>query len=147
MTTTAQPDVTGVPAPASSPRLSGHAAPRRRWRALACLCLSLVLITANNSSLNVNLPVLQRALGSSNSGLQWIVDAYSLVFAGLLLPAGALADRYGRKTALQFGLVVFGGGSFLFGSGDFCLISVPPTRSKMEINFGYRTRGNAVTHL
>ena len=111
MTTTAQHDVTGFPAPASSPQLSGHAAPRRRWWALACLCVSLVLITANNSSLNVNLPVLQRALGSSNSGLQWIVDAYSLVFAGLLLPAGALADRYGRKTALQFGLVVFGGGS------------------------------------
>jgi EmrB/QacA subfamily drug resistance transporter len=80
----------------------------RRWWTLACLCLSLVLIVANNSSLNVNLPVLQRALGSSNSGLQWLVDAYSLVFAGLLLPAGALADRYGRKTALQVGLVVVG---------------------------------------
>ncbi len=80
----------------------------RRWWALGCLCLSLVLIVANNSSLNVNLPVLQRALGSSNSGLQWLVDAYSLVFAGLLLPAGALADRYGRKTALQLGLIVVG---------------------------------------
>ena len=52
--------------------------------------------------------MLQRALGSSNSGLQWLLDAYSLVFAGLLLPAGALADRYGRKTALQLGLVVLG---------------------------------------
>ena len=72
----------------------------------ACACL--VLIVANNSSLNVNLPVLQRALGSSNSGLQWLVDAYSLVFAGLLLPAGALADRYGRKSALQLGLAVVG---------------------------------------
>jgi MFS family permease len=61
----------------------------RRWWTLACLCLSLVLIVANNSSLNVNLPVLQRALGSSNSGLQWLVDAYSLVFAGLLLPFDA----------------------------------------------------------
>src|SRR5690242_16801024 len=85
----------------------------QRWWTLACLCLSLVLIVANNSSLNVNLPVLQRALGSSNSGLQWIVDAYSLVFAGLLLPAGALADRYGRKTALQFGLVVLGSASLV----------------------------------
>ena len=80
----------------------------RRWWTLGCLCLSLVLIVANNSSLNVNLPVLQRALGSSNSGLQWLVDAYSLVFAGLLLPAGALADRYGRKSALQLGLAVVG---------------------------------------
>jgi EmrB/QacA subfamily drug resistance transporter len=79
-----------------------------RWWALGCLCLSLVLITANNSSLNVNLPSLQRALHASNSELQWVVDAYGLVFAGLLLPAGALADRYGRKAALQLGLTVFG---------------------------------------
>jgi MFS transporter, DHA2 family, integral membrane protein len=86
-------------------------ADNRRWWALGCLCLSLVLIVANNSSLNVNLPILQRALGSSNSGLQWLVDAYSLVFAGLLLPAGALADRYGRKTALQLGLLVVGAAS------------------------------------
>ena len=85
----------------------------RRWWALGCLCLSLVLITANNSSLNVNLPSLQRALHASNSELQWVVDAYGLVFAGLLLPAGALADRYGRKAALQLGLAVFGLASFL----------------------------------
>jgi EmrB/QacA subfamily drug resistance transporter len=75
---------------------------------LGVLCLSLVLIVANNSSLNVDLPVLQRTFDASTSSLQWLVDAYSLVFAGLLLPAGALADRYGRKTALQLGLVVFG---------------------------------------
>src|SRR3954453_21056901 len=85
----------------------------RRWWALGCLCLSLVLITANNSSLNVNLPSLQRALHASNSELQWVVDAYGLVFAGLLLPAGALADRYGRKAALQIGLTVFGLASLL----------------------------------
>lgn len=92
----------------ASPPPGGGAIHDRRWWTLAVLCLSLVLIVANNSSLNVNLPVLQRALGSSNSGLQWLVDAYSLVFAGLLLPAGALADRYGRKTSLQLGLLVFG---------------------------------------
>ncbi len=86
---------------------------RRRWWTLGVLCLSLVLIIANASALNVNLPVLQRAFNSSNSGLQWVVDAYSLVFAGLLLPAGALADRYGRKTALQFGLVVMGAASLV----------------------------------
>jgi EmrB/QacA subfamily drug resistance transporter len=80
----------------------------RRWWTLAVLCLSLVIIVASNSSLNVALPSLQRHLHASTSSLQWIVDAYSLVFAGLLLPAGALADRYGRKPALQFGLVVFG---------------------------------------
>jgi EmrB/QacA subfamily drug resistance transporter len=80
----------------------------KRWWALSVLCLSLVLIVAANSSLNVTLPSLQRALNATPSGLQWTVDVYSLVFAGLLLPAGAAADRYGRKTALQLGLVVFG---------------------------------------
>ena len=80
----------------------------RRWMILAVLCLSLLLIVAANSSLNVALPDIQGALGSTPSQLQWMVDAYSLTFAVLLLPAGALADRYGRKTALQFGLVVFG---------------------------------------
>lgn len=78
----------------------------KRWWTLAVLCLSLVLIVANNASLSVNLPSLQKALHASDSGLQWIVDVYSLIFAGLLLPAGALTDRYGRKTALQLGLVV-----------------------------------------
>jgi EmrB/QacA subfamily drug resistance transporter len=97
-----------VAAPGDPDVGADSAAYDRRWWALGCLCLSLVLIVANNSSLNVNLPVLQRALGSSNSGLQWLVDAYSLVFAGLLLPAGALADRYGRKSALQLGLTVVG---------------------------------------
>jgi EmrB/QacA subfamily drug resistance transporter len=83
----------------------------RRWWTLGCLCLSLVLISANFSSLNVNLPLLQRAFNASTSGLQWAVDAYGLLFAAMLLPAGALADRYGRKTALQFGLAVIGAGS------------------------------------
>ena len=91
---------------------------QRRWWTLACLCLSLVLIVANVSSLNVNLPVLQRALNSSNSGLQWIVDAYGLVFAALLLPAGAIADRHGRKTALQLGLVVMGTASLIAMAAD-----------------------------
>lgn len=79
----------------------------RRWWILGVLCLSLLLIVAGNSSLNVALPDMQASLRSSPSQLQWIVDAYSMVFAVALLPAGALADRFGRKTALQVGLVVF----------------------------------------
>lgn len=79
----------------------------RRWWTLAVLCLSLLLIVAGNSSLNVALPSIQEALRSSQSQLEWMVDAYSIVFAGLLLPAGALADRFGRKWALQGGLIVF----------------------------------------
>jgi EmrB/QacA subfamily drug resistance transporter len=83
----------------------------RRWWALAVLCLSLVLITLDNTVLNVALPTLSRDLHASTSELQWIVDSYQLVFAGLLFTAGSLADRYGRKGMLTLGLVVFGAGT------------------------------------
>lgn len=79
----------------------------RRWLALAVLCLSLVLIVLDNTVLNVALPTLVRDLGASTTQLQWIVDAYVIVFAGLLLTAGALGDRFGRRRALQLGLVIF----------------------------------------
>ncbi len=84
-----------------------------RWRILAILCLSLVIIVAGNASLNVALPTLVRELDATQTQLQWIVDAYALVFAGLLLPAGALGDRYGRKGALQLGLGVFAAAALL----------------------------------
>ncbi len=80
---------------------------QRRWQTLAVLCLSLVLVVAGVSSLNVALPAIVRDLGASGSQLQWMVDGYSLAFAALLLPAGALGDRFGRKGALQFGLIVY----------------------------------------
>jgi EmrB/QacA subfamily drug resistance transporter len=83
----------------------------RRWWTLGVLCLSLVMIVMANASLNVALPTLARDLDAGSSELQWIVDAYSLVFAGLLLTAGALGDRYGRRLALNGGLVVFGAAS------------------------------------
>jgi EmrB/QacA subfamily drug resistance transporter len=83
----------------------------RRWWALAVLCLSLVLITLDNTVLNVALPTLVRDLHASTSELQWIVDSYQLVFAGLLFSAGSMADRYGRKGTLSLGLVVFGSGT------------------------------------
>ncbi len=85
----------------------------RRWWALVVLCLSLVLITLDNTVLNVALPTLSRDLHASTAQLQWIVDGYQLVFAGLLFTAGSLADRYGRKGMLQLGLVVFGVGTLL----------------------------------
>ena len=75
---------------------------------LAALCVSLVVITANLSMLNVGLPTLARDLNTSNTSLEWIIDSYTLVFAGLLLSAGALGDRFGRKLMLTFGLGVFG---------------------------------------
>ncbi len=75
------------------------------------LCLSLVIITLDNTILNVALPTLQDQLHATNSQLQWMVDSYTLVFAGLLLSAGSLGDRFGRKGALQLGLAIFALGS------------------------------------
>jgi EmrB/QacA subfamily drug resistance transporter len=84
---------------------------QRRWWALLVLCLSLVVLGMDNTILNVALPTLARDLGATASQLQWMVDAYILVFAGLLLTMGALGDRFGRKLALNVGLLVFVAGS------------------------------------
>ena len=85
----------------------------RRWWTLVVLSASLLVIGLDNTILTVALPTLERDLGATSSQLQWIVDAYMLVFAGLLLTAGALGDRFGRKRALAFGLAIFGLGSGL----------------------------------
>jgi EmrB/QacA subfamily drug resistance transporter len=84
---------------------------RRRWATLAVLSLSLVIIGLDNTILNVALPTLVRELGATASQLQWMVDSYVLVFAGLLLTMGALGDRFGRKLALNAGLILFGAAS------------------------------------
>ncbi|HYD08477.1 MAG TPA: DHA2 family efflux MFS transporter permease subunit [Acidimicrobiales bacterium] len=83
-------------------------ADEKRWWILGVLCLSLVMVILGNTVLNVAIPTLVRELDASATELQWIVDAYALVFAGLLLTCGALGDRFGRKGALQAGLVIFG---------------------------------------
>jgi EmrB/QacA subfamily drug resistance transporter len=77
----------------------------------AVVCIALGAVAAAMASLNVALPDLARSTGASQTQLEWIIDAYSLVFAALLLPAGALGDRYGRRRALLAGLAVFGSGS------------------------------------
>jgi EmrB/QacA subfamily drug resistance transporter len=84
---------------------------RHRRAVLGVMCLALMMVVAAVASLNVALPDLARGTGASQSQLQWIVDAYALVFAGLLLPAGALGDRYGRKEILMIGLLIFGAAS------------------------------------
>jgi EmrB/QacA subfamily drug resistance transporter len=91
---------------------------RRRWMTLMVLCLSLMVIGLDNTILNVALPTLARphtagGLGATASQLQWIVDAYTVVFAGLLLTAGSLGDRFGRYRGLAIGLTIFGIGSAL----------------------------------
>ena len=97
----------------------GH--PRRR-RILLVLCLSLLIVVIDNTILNTALPTLARVLHAETSSLQWITDAYTLCFAALLIPAGALGDRFGRRRSLIAGLTVFALGSaaaaFAAGTGE-----------------------------
>jgi EmrB/QacA subfamily drug resistance transporter len=81
---------------------------RQRWWTLAVLSLSLLIIGLDNTILNVALPSLQREFAATASEMQWMVDAYIVVFAGLLLTLGSVGDRFGRARALQAGLIIFG---------------------------------------
>src|SRR5215467_13209602 len=85
----------------------------RRGLVLAICCLSLFLVAVDNTITNVALPSIQRDLDAPVSGLQWIVAAYTLVLASLLILAGSTADRVGRRRVFQTGLVVFSIGSLL----------------------------------
>ena len=85
----------------------------RRWWILVSLAVSLLIVIVDDTIINVALPTLQRELGASATALQWIVDAYIVVFAGLLLTMGSLGDRFGRKRFLQLGLLVFAGASLM----------------------------------
>jgi EmrB/QacA subfamily drug resistance transporter len=133
-------------------------AEERRWLILGVLCFSLLVIVLDNSILNVALPTIVRELDATNSQLQWMVDSYTLVFAGLLLTAGSLGDRFGRRPALQFGFVVFGIGSLLSalaGSADQLIATrafmgiggafiMPATLSSFTNVFPARERGKAI---
>ena len=83
----------------------GH---EKRWLILGIMSLSLVIVMLNNVTLNVALPEMSKDLQADNSDLQWIVDSYALIFGGMLLVMGALGDRFGRKRALQLGLILLG---------------------------------------
>ena len=88
----------------------GHRARTLRvhpWGALGVLCVSILVVNLDNTILNVALPTLVRKLNATSSELQWIVDSYAMVFAGLLLVGGSLADRFGRKRLFLIGLTVF----------------------------------------
>src|SRR5256885_12664755 len=111
-------DNPSTPPLVSKGRPMGDKVHQRRWWILAVLCLSLLIIVVDNSILNVALPTLARpvsqgGLAATTSRVEWMAAAYSSGFAGLLLTAGSLGDRFGRRGALQVGLAVFGLGSLL----------------------------------
>lgn len=130
----------------------------RRWWALLVLCLSLVVIGMDNTILNVTLPTLAREFRATASELQWMVDSYVLVFAGLLLTMGAAGDRFGRKLALNAGLLVFVTGSVasaFAGSAEVLIASrsamgigaaliMPSTLSIITNMFPEKERGRAI---
>lgn len=99
---------------ATHPTVPGrHARPPagNRWLVLAVLCLSVVLVSIDNMIVNVALPTLSRLLDAGTTHLQWVVDGYTLAFAGLLLLGGHVGDRLGRKRMIQVGLVAFAAAS------------------------------------
>jgi EmrB/QacA subfamily drug resistance transporter len=129
-----------------------------RRRVLLMMCFALATVVSAVSSLNVAIPDLARDTGATPTQLQWIVDAYALVFAGLLLPAGALGDRYGRKPVLITGLFLFAAGAGLaaLASSPDVLIALrglmgvgaalvmPTTLSIITTSFPEEQRGKAV---
>jgi EmrB/QacA subfamily drug resistance transporter len=141
--------------PAGTRWPAGH--PRRR-QILLVLCLSLLVVVIDNTILNTALPTLARVLHAGTSSLQWITDAYTLCFAALLIPAGALGDRYGRRISLLGGLGVFALGSMAaaFSTGTGTLIAarvvmglgatfvMPATLSILNAVFPPRERPQAI---
>lgn len=97
----------------STPFESTQAGHPRRWWILLILCLSLMVLVVDNTVLNLAIPSLMRDLSATPADVQWIIDAYILAFAGLLLTAGSLSDRFGRRKMLIIGLVLFGAASLL----------------------------------
>ncbi|MFF1466997.1 MFS transporter [Streptomyces mirabilis] len=110
------------PVPPARRRTASEAVHRRRWAILTVLCFSLLVVMLDNSILNVATKTIAQpaptGLGSTQSQLEWAINSYTLVFAGLLFTAGLLGDRLGRKKVLLFGMLVFGAGSALSALSD-----------------------------
>jgi EmrB/QacA subfamily drug resistance transporter len=133
-------------------------AKRRREAVLRVMCLALMMVVAAVAGLNVALPEIARDTGASQTQLQWVVDAYAILFAALLLPAGAIGDRFGRKPLLAAGLALFGGISVLAllvhspgeliairaGLGLAAALIMPVTLSVITTVFPPEERGKAV---
>src|SRR6202046_4624584 len=140
-------------------RLAASGPASRPGAIAAVVCVALAAVVAAMSSLNVALPDIARSAHASQTQLSWIIDSYSLVFAALLLPAGALGDRYGRRRALLAGLAIFGAGSAvamtassateLIGLRAFlglgAALVMPATLSTITGTFPSAERGRAVS--
>jgi MFS transporter, DHA2 family, multidrug resistance protein len=126
---TTSPEVT----PGARPLHEDPAIHARRWFLLGVMCLSLVMVVMGVSGLNTAIPSIQRDLNATATDLQWIFDSYAIVFAGMLLTAGALGDRFGRKRALMFGLAVFGIGAVI---GTFATTSTAVIVSRSVMGLG-----------
>jgi len=131
----------------------------RRWLILGILSLSLVITLLNNVTVNVALPELSKDLGADNTELQWIMDAYVVVFGGMLLAMGAFGDRFGRKPALLSGLLIVGlvsaaTAQFATSSGEViaaralmglgAALVMPATLSIIVVIFPPEERGKAI---
>jgi len=107
--------LSGLPAIRIAMEAQASKAYSQRWTALIFLCASLLVLSLNNNILNVALPSISNDLHATSSELQWLIDAYIIIFAALLLTMGSVGDRYGRKKALLAGLALFALGSLLAG--------------------------------
>lgn len=130
----------------------------KRWWTLGVLCVSLLVVGLDNTILNVAIPTLQHRLGATQGQIEWIIDSYVLVFAGLLLTMGAIGDRFGRRRALTRGLLVFGLASVVSafsGSANVLIASralmgvgaaliMPSTLSILTNVFPAHERGRAI---
>ncbi|MFP6847983.1 MAG: MFS transporter [Pseudomonas sp.] len=131
----------------------------RRWRILAVLCVSLMTVMIANMSLNLALPDLALDLDLTQLQMTWAIEAYTLIFAALLFVASAIADRYGRKMAMQIGLIVFACASlyaaFLADNGTELIVArlvmgiggafvMPTTLSIVNLVFPVAERARAI---
>ena len=131
----------------------------RRWWALLVLCLSLLIIVMANTALTVAAPDMTADLGLNSADLQWVIDGYTVPYAALMLPLGAIGDKYSRRGALVLGLVVFAGGS-VFGyladsattviaaravMGAGAAMIMPATLSLLASTFPRAERAKAIT--
>jgi DHA2 family integral membrane protein (MFS transporter) len=111
--TTAEPSTRSAVGRRLRPGSDPESIYNRRWAILGVLVLCLLVVILDNSILNVALKTIQERLNTSLSDMQWAVDSYALVFAGLLIPAGVLGDRWGRQRFLLVGMITFGATSAL----------------------------------